>query len=204
MVSLAPEAYATIFLHALRRTDAPACGLLLGQPHTNNNNNTDQNSTNTSTTTKATRALPLFHSAPGLTPMLEAALMLADEHCKTAQPPLRIVGYYQANELANKLDLGPFGRKVAENISARCPGAATLMLDGRSMTPSESDLRLLLLRPDGSRDARALTLADAPSSIALLERCIKARKHERIVDFDDHLDDSSLDWFNPGLADASS
>ena len=38
----------------------------------------------------------------------------ADEHCKASG--LRMVGYYQANELCDDLELGPLGAKIAEKI----------------------------------------------------------------------------------------
>ena len=52
--------------------------------------------------------------------------MQADELCK--QSSMQIVGYYQANELANDLDLGPFGKRISEKIRSRCPLAATLLV----------------------------------------------------------------------------
>ena len=91
---LAHEAYCVLFLHACKHPFKAVNGLLLG--------------TSDDSGVRATKALPLFHSTLALAPMLEAALMLADELCKQFQ--LQIVGYYQANFRSSALGHCPTPR----------------------------------------------------------------------------------------------
>lgn len=50
----------------------------------------------------------------------------ADQHCKSTG--MQIVGYYQANELSDDRDLGPFGKKIAQKIRAQCANVAVLLV----------------------------------------------------------------------------
>uniref|UniRef100_A0A7S4B2E8 MPN domain-containing protein n=1 Tax=Chrysotila carterae TaxID=13221 RepID=A0A7S4B2E8_CHRCT len=121
----------------------------------------------------------------------------ADEFCKTEK--LQIVGYYQANELSTDMDLGPFGRKIAEKIKGQFARAVVLMVDGSKTSVSESDLCLQLLGTDGKPSNQPLTLRDASKAIAFLEQSLNRGAQQQVVDFDAHLDDPSKDWLNSGV-----
>ena len=58
---------------------------------------------------------------------MQCQIVQADEHCKLSKD-LQIVGYYQANELAEDMELGAFGKKIAEKLRAHCPHAAILLV----------------------------------------------------------------------------
>ena len=90
----------------------------------------------------------------------------ADQYCKAHA--MQVVGYYQANELCDDMELGPFGKTIAEKIRAQCKHATVLLVrgpacfafppshlrfhslaapgeqvDGASMRPTEDNLRLV-------------------------------------------------------------
>jgi len=179
-ITLAPDAYSVLFLHCCRYPTRSLNGLLLGRAESDGSVSVKQ-------------TLPLFHSQISLTPMLEAALLLAEEHCQ--QTGLQIVGYYQANELVDDQDLGPFGKRISDKIRSQVPAAAVLLLNGVSMRPSATDLRLVPQEPDGKRSSIVPVIASDPEgSIAHLEACIERSVQHEIVDFDVHLDDPAKDW----------
>jgi len=184
-VTLHPDAYTVLFLHCCKHPHRALNGLLLGSA--------------TSDSVTVTEALPLFHSSLALAPMLEAALLLAEEYCKqrsSKSSPFQIVGYYQANELVTDHELGPFGKKVCEKIRAQSPATAVLLLDGESMRPSPTDLRLSVLGADGRRTSAVPQIADdrAAQCIDQLEQLIERGVATEIVDFDVHLDEPTKDW----------
>lgn len=41
---------------------------------------------------------------------------------------MQVVGYYQANEMCDDMELGPFGKTIAEKIRAQCKHAAVLLV----------------------------------------------------------------------------
>ena len=43
---------------------------------------------------------------------------------------MQVVGYYQANELCDDMELGPFGKTIAEKIRAQCKHATVLLVRG--------------------------------------------------------------------------
>ena len=178
-VELAPPAYGVLFMHCAKFPHRTCNGLLLG-------------SADASTVT-VREALPLFHSSLAVAPMLEAALLLADEYCAASNGKLRIVGYYQANEVVDDLDLGPFGKKIADKIRTQSEkgNSATLVLDGKRMQPTVGDLRLVSIGADGKRGGgvEPPTIAtDAAAAIKRLETCLSKSVHHDLVDFDNHLD----------------
>ncbi len=179
--SLAPDAYSVLFLHCCRYPTRSLNGLLIGRA--------DGDSVSVE------QVLPLFHTQISLAPMLEAALLLADEHCQ--QSGLQIVGYYQANELVDDLDLGPFGKKICEKIRSQSSlsAAAFFVLDGVSMHPSPTDLRLVAQSLDGKKPTCVPVIAKDPEGcIARIEDCISRRVHHDMIDFDAHLDDPDKNW----------
>ena len=180
-IELSPQAYSVLFMHCCKHPHRTVNGILLGA------------APGADCAVVAQEALPLFHSHLALAPMLEAALLMADELCKVKG--LQIVGYYQANELCDDLDIGPFGKKIFEKIRGQCPAAACLLLDGAKMRPAPDDLRLLALDAVGKRYGVTPTLApDAEAAIAKLEENLAKGKQQDIVDFDAHLDDCNKDW----------
>ena len=86
-----------------------------------------------------------------------------DSYCKDTSQ--RIVGYYQANELADDTELGPFGKKIAALIRSKCPEAVCLLYQGASGPPTPDDLRFWSLGPDGKRTGPTPTLPDAPKTL---------------------------------------
>ena len=45
---------------------------------------------------------------------------------------MQVVGYYQANELCDDMELGPFGKTIAEKIRAQCKHATVLLVRGHA------------------------------------------------------------------------
>lgn len=69
------------------------------------------------------------------------------------------------------------------------------MLQGETMRPTPTDLRLLSLGADGKRLDHAPTVTNAEATLAAIEAHLKKNEAQSIVDFDAHLDDPKLDWF---------
>jgi hypothetical protein len=88
----------------------------------------------------------LLPASPSLPSVLQA-----DEHCKSSGK-LQLVGYYQANELSDDCDLGPFGKKVAQKIRAQCAQAAVLLVSPRTACVAPGDAGT----PCAARAPRAL------------------------------------------------
>uniref|UniRef100_A0A7S3TUY4 MPN domain-containing protein n=1 Tax=Strombidinopsis acuminata TaxID=141414 RepID=A0A7S3TUY4_9SPIT len=182
-IELGDRAYCLMFLHACKHPTKAVNGLLLGIATDNG--------------IKVETVLPLFHSSFALSPMLEVALTLADEHCKSSHEQL--VGYYQANELSDDLELGAFGKKIAQKIQAQCAQAIVLLIDGARMRPTTNDLRLVPLNVDGKPAAVTPSLQGGPLVLKRLEDYIEQGVQRRLVDFDAHLEDAQNDWFNAAL-----
>ena len=178
-IALKADAYTVLFLHCCRYPTRSLNGLLLGSAAADGSVSVEM-------------TLPLFHTQISLAPMLEAALLLADEYCQ--QNGLQIVGYYQANELVDDLDLGPFGKRISDKIRSQVPAAAVFVVDGASMHPSATDLRLITQGADGKRGAAPFIEGDAEGCIVRLERCIANSLQHEIIDFDAHLDDPEKNW----------
>lgn len=185
-VTLSPSAYGVLFLHALKHPHRTINGLLLGSADSSPGG-----------TVTCTECLPLFHSPLALAPMLEAALLLADEYCQASGK--QIVGYYQANEFANDPDLGPFGKRITDKIRSRCAAAATLLIDGSSMQPTADDLRLVSYGADGKKGGAAVPVLADSETLTKLAGYIATNLHQQLVDFDAHLDDITKDWLNTAL-----
>mmetsp|Transcript_31627 Transcript_31627/g.80731 ORF Transcript_31627/g.80731 Transcript_31627/m.80731 type:complete len:185 (-) Transcript_31627:109-663(-) len=179
--TLDSEAYITLFMHACKFPSRTVNGLLLGSVSGGG--------------VSVQKTLPLFHTPLGLAPMLEAALMLADQYCKAHA--MQVVGYYQANELCDDMELGPFGKTIAEKIRAQCKHATVLLVDGASMRPTEDNLRLVQVLSSAS--VPAPTLSEPAATLETLELALGRGVQHKLVDFDEHLDDASKDWFNTSL-----
>ena len=184
-IALSADAYRVLFLHCCRYPTRSLNGILLGRT--------------SGDSVSVTMTLPLSHTQLSLAPMLETALLLADEYCQ--QNELQIVGYYQANERVDELDLGPFGKKISDKIRSQISAAAVFVIDGASMRPSAADLRLIALEADGkTRSGVVPTITpDVAACIALLDDCISRSIHHEITDFDAHLEDPDKDWLGNAL-----
>lgn len=125
----------------------------------------------------------------------------------------QVVGYYQANERLEDRELGAVGRKIAEKVHSLSKGSVGLVLDAQAL---KSYLKYAETNPQAapetplfqawSCDARGqataparAALADSPRLYGALVEATTAGVHRRLVDFEDHLQDISLDWLNPAL-----
>ena len=73
--------------------------------------------------------------------------------------------------------------------------APNVQLDGETMRPSPTNLRLLALGADGRRSGVVPTIdRDAEACIARLEECLGRGAAAEVVDFDAHLDEPRKDW----------
>lgn len=131
-----------------------------------------------------------------------------------------MLGYYHAESRFDAADMHPAAKRVADRLSERqAPGAPPFfvaLLDSQRLARfsreggAEQPL-LLLLREGGKAGAwkrvadgggGGIGLSGGGGIDALRARWLNlhaAGRHRLLVDFDEHLDDVSADYTNPGL-----
>uniref|UniRef100_A0A7N0U2V8 MPN domain-containing protein n=1 Tax=Kalanchoe fedtschenkoi TaxID=63787 RepID=A0A7N0U2V8_KALFE len=194
---LGQDAYIKLLLHTLRHPTSAVNSVLIGR-------------LNDSNVVEIADAVPLFHTVTSISllPSLEIALLLIEEYY--ANKGLSVVGYFHANERAEDVELTGAAKNIGDQIYKYLPQAVILLLDSRKLeflTKGKDRSPILqLYTRDSSRnwklsetDGKSRLTLKEPSANAVLLDYISTKKWEQIVDFDDHLDDISKDWLNPGL-----
>ncbi|KAM7251967.1 hypothetical protein ACFE04_023850 [Oxalis oulophora] len=195
---ISQSAYIKLVLHALKHNTGAVNGVLLGKVSPQND-----------AVVEIADSVPLFHTHLGLLPQLEISLLLIEEYYNAQG--LQIVGYFHANERANDSELGAVAKNIGDHISKYFPQAALLLLDNTKLEalPKEKTTSPVMQqiytrdaagkwKPVGS-DGNIRFLMKEPSANIVLLDYISSQKMEDVIDFDDHLDDISKDWVNPGL-----
>ncbi|GAA5949606.1 hypothetical protein JCM3765_002722 [Sporobolomyces pararoseus] len=180
--TLSTRASTLPILHAAKHPTQTVCGLLIGSSSSNSHSISD--------------VIPLLHHWTDLSAMMEVALQLAELHVK--QQGKEIMGMYVANErigdLAVPLGLG----KVADAIKQENSNAVVLLIDNEKLNSEESPyLPYLNSSSSWSLSPTAkLSLDDTnPASLnSSIRKHLDAHHQDLVGDFDDHLEDASVDW----------
>ncbi|KAI8807375.1 hypothetical protein BJ742DRAFT_773113 [Cladochytrium replicatum] len=184
-VHLGQKAYAKIVLHAAKYSVVSVAGLLLGTKDGAGHLTVDD-------------AVPLFHNVLPLSPMLEVALQQVDVYCK--QTDCSIVGYYFAHELLTDTSITPFTAKVASKIDDALGGDSLLLVINNKELSSDKVAVLPYSLESGSWKVQPSSSLDV-SDIAVKKvgELVKHKAYEKLVDFDNHLDDIKCNWLNPAV-----
>ncbi|OAX38768.1 Metallo-dependent hydrolase [Rhizopogon vinicolor AM-OR11-026] len=188
--SLSENAYLKIFFHAAKHPHLPVNGVLLGR--------------RTSDAVVIEDVIPLLHHWTSLSPMMEIGLDLAKGHAEAQE--MTLVGYYQASEKLDDTALAPVGERVAQKIRDQFSDAVAFVIDGDKLGAGVPALIPYLPQPSTSfwrpyvaqtpaftaGSNFSLTNPDSPSRAITLVR--DHNLHEKFGDFDDHLEDVTIDW----------
>ncbi|KAJ7195434.1 hypothetical protein GGX14DRAFT_474724 [Mycena pura] len=186
--SVSALAYFKILFHAAKHPHSSVNGVLLGKVERSGKINIID-------------AIPLLHHWTSLSPMMEIGLDLAGQHAQSAG--LDLVGYYQACERIDDTSLAPVGEKIAENLRDGFKNAIALVIDGEKL--GSGDVALVPYLPQGTvwRPCSGETTAfSTGSNFQLTSPDLPRRalayvsegRHESFGDFDDHLEDVTIDW----------
>nr|GAT60111.1 predicted protein [Mycena chlorophos] len=184
--SVSPEAYFKVVFHAAKYPHLPVNGVLLGKEEAGQVSIVD--------------AIPLLHHWTSLSPMMEIGLDLAGRHAESAS--LQLVGYYQACERIDDVALAPVGERVAGKLREGFKNTVAFVVDGDKLGSGEAALVPYL--PEGPTWRPQSGAAFAPNSNfkftsnELPQRALalvrEEWRHEAFGDFDDHLEDVTIDW----------
>lgn len=182
---LIPCAYAKVLLHACKYPHKAVNGVLLAEESSKNND-----------VIRVVDAIPLFHQCLGLAAMLEIALTQIDTYCKSHK--LQIVGYYQANEHIDDKSPDLIAYKIAEKINESNSNSFLMMIDNQKMDAEckETALDLHVLVESKWKVGNDWELIGGDASLAIVSELITGKTYQSLVDFDNHLDDITLDWLN--------
>ncbi|KFD54940.1 hypothetical protein M514_04122 [Trichuris suis] len=149
-------------------------------------------------------AVPLLHRWQVLTPMTELALIQVSTACSfDTNSKLQIVGYYQANEQLEDETPGTVAEELGEKIMSQFSDAVLIVLRNSALV-SISDLDCLKVysfvdsrwQP---KNSNLIFLDNSRVSEAAIRSCLKEKLYRSLTDFDDHLENVSLDFWNTKL-----
>merc|ERR1712166_45732 len=178
-------AYATIAMHALKSPDCAICGVLVGTPG------------------NIQRAFPLHHGQITLSPMMGIAFAQVDAMLEEECPGLQVVGYYQGNSHHDDTRVGDSGFRVANKIRSFCAEACVLVLKNAGLEGlkegNASGLFEVHQYDSSKKDWKQLPKESVVTPENVAAKVISAyrnKSHQRLVDFDDHLQTPDLDWMH--------
>ncbi|KAJ3411797.1 ER membrane protein complex subunit 8 [Chytridiales sp. JEL 0842] len=171
-------AYAKIILHAAKYSVTSIAGALIGSKV-----GTDK--------IVVSDAVPLFHNVSPLTPMTEVALQQVEIYAE--QTGKKVVGIYYGNEVALDKRIPAFLAMIVTRIEGKLGGSAgLLMLEDTKLNTKELALTAYQY---GGNNWKTTTLTSKDINIPTkTAKLITDREFEKLVDFDNHLDNIRLDW----------
>ncbi|KAL5500995.1 hypothetical protein ACEPAH_9382 [Sanghuangporus vaninii] len=189
---VAQKAFAKIAFHTAKYPHRQVNGVLVGKEEMG--------------TVEISDAVPLLHHWTSLSPSMEIGLDLTRNYAVSLG--LDVVGYYQASEQANDTTLGPVGEKVVELIRKIFPNATAFVVDSSKLATGEPALVPYL--PQGSSavwrpsndgaftETSGFRLSPPDATSTVLRLIHDSHLHRKLGDFDDHLEDVSIDWLRNG------
>ncbi|KAI7847550.1 hypothetical protein BDC45DRAFT_491643 [Circinella umbellata] len=191
-ITVGPDAFSLPLLHAAKYPDALVCGLLLGEVNNNGSINVKT-------------GLSLFHHWTSMTPMLEVALQKAELYA--SKKKLKIVGWYQANAGLKDTTLHENVVRVADVIRRNSGEAVVFIVNNEKLGQLNDDkdggIILPYIYSEGQwRGVKQPFTKDSKVTLTYDETYAKVRgmfssaSYNRIIDFDDHLEDVSKDWLS--------
>eukprot|EP00434_Breviolum_minutum_P011085 symbB.v1.2.009780.t1/scaffold574.1/size185248/5 len=177
-----PQAYAKAVLHLCKHSSSSVLGLFLGHAD--------------GKLIKVVETIPLFHTH-SLGPMLKIACMLAEEHCKSMDASMEIVGIYHATP-SGSTEMTPV-KAIADKIAANFASASVWTLDA-SKLPEKQFAFKGMGRVKDEWKAIGSDLVNLNSEVlSETSRLISEMRFLDVVDFDDHLADGNQSWLNETL-----
>ncbi|KZC04215.1 PREDICTED: ER membrane protein complex subunit 8/9 homolog [Dufourea novaeangliae] len=192
-ISFSSRAYSKIILHATKYPHCALNGLLLAKQK----NKSDSKSVEL----RIEDAIPLFHICLHVSPMAEIALTMVDQ--LATSKGLIIAGYYLANENLSDLSTDKPAHRIADKIAENYGNGLLVVIDNREITfgMNSSPLRVSQFM-DGKwklKDVTDITYDKGIIHTNALYNLFKAKQYRNLIDFDNHLDNISLDWQNRKL-----
>ncbi|PWN92478.1 hypothetical protein FA10DRAFT_266236 [Acaromyces ingoldii] len=178
-MKLSDEAYTTAILHAAKHPASSVTGLLVG-----------------GSTQSVERVVPLVHNWTDLAPMTEVASSLVEASLSSTE---KIVGVYHAPASAIETSAAPSAVKLAQVVARKLSTDAVLLQVNNALLASTTAHALQPFSVSASGQVRSVpvadvALADGQASIERVKSEVAKGTWEHIVDFDDHLQDTSLNW----------
>lgn len=169
------QAYTKMMLHSIKYPHSTCSGLLLSAKSSEDK-------------IDITDAIPISHASHFLEPNIEIAFNSISAYARKQE--LVIVGYYQTS---NEIDI--FSQRIAERISETYPSAVLCLIGSSDDNPHQLDPHQLV---DGKWRRKSFSLE---MDCASLDSVIYSNEklYRKIVDFDEHFNDISLDWTNASV-----
>lgn len=131
--------------------------------------------------------------------MIEVALVQAE--ALAAEDDMQIAGYYAACELFqdNSIEKAP-GVKIADKIAENNPNAAFILLGNEILGGKERGPALSVYQSKETHwMSTSYTLNQINETLDAVELLIERGAMKDLYDFDNHLDNTKLDWSNAHL-----
>ncbi|KAG0055836.1 ER membrane protein complex subunit 8 [Gryganskiella cystojenkinii] len=182
-MTISHKAYLKPLLHAAKYPTTSVNGVFLAEQGSN----------------KIVDAVPFFHFWSTLTPMLEIAMTQVDLYSKANG--LRIIGYYEANERMEAESLSLIGQKISEQILKAEPEAFALVIKNADIATEEIAYVAYNLKEGQWRvnsgafaEKSNVFVLENGSSPTLTAKAIQDGLYNKVVDFDNHLENVQADW----------
>uniref|UniRef100_X1Z8H4 MPN domain-containing protein n=1 Tax=Capitella teleta TaxID=283909 RepID=X1Z8H4_CAPTE len=189
--NVSSRAYCKMVLHAAKYPHCAVNGVLLAE----------KRQSGEMKTIDLIDAIPLFHLSLSLAPMMEVALIQIEEYCKKAD--LVIAGYYHANELHEESSPKIIAKRIASKIHENSSGvidACLLMIDNSRISVNATeefyDIYLYNNSEWKLKETKDTLMEGALEAAASL---LHSKAQSDLTDFDNHLDNITLDWTNPAI-----
>ncbi|CAG9088835.1 unnamed protein product [Plutella xylostella] len=193
-VTIETKAFAKLVLHAAKYPHCAVNGVLIADASKIKDGNRNQD-------LEVVDAIPLFHHSHYVTPMAEVALTQIDNMVQAENQV--VVGYYAAceNFNDNSIEDSP-GQKIAEKIAEMFPGAIFIVIDNKKLVQQLDSAPVKLHKwNDGKWKPKPANSIDfqTPYALETVSHLLQRGVQKDLVDFDNYLDDLTMDWTNLGI-----
>jgi len=209
-VTFSLESFSKVVLHVTKYPHYPVNGLLIrkkkkGGGGASNNDEGEVGSSDGGGTTVSKKlvvqdAIPLLHLSKYTTAMMEIALAQSEQYCRRAG--CEIVGYYQANESLKDSSPDFVAARISQRLAEINPNIMVVMVNNERLNSNLECAPFTLYQwLDGKlkpKEAKIILQPDEDGALSTVSALIQAKVYKNLVDFDNHMEDISLNyWVNP-------
>ncbi|XP_050421201.1 ER membrane protein complex subunit 8/9 homolog [Adelges cooleyi] len=143
-------------------------------------------------------SVPLFHQCLHVSPMSEIALMQIDQIANTCN--MYIAGYYLANETLDDLSYDKPAHKIMDKIAEHETDICMVVINNRLMEINQKENALVVHKHEEGKWKRCSSVQIENGTLAAASAILQQQSYKSLIDYDNHLDNLSLDWFNTEFA----